>query len=319
MTYGKMISVIVPVYNEADNVCLLHQELTGMFVGLARYDYELIWVNDGSSDESYGTLNALVADDHHSTLIDFARNFGKEIAITAGLHQAKGDAALMIDADLQHPVAMIPEFLERWEGGAEVVIGVRNRTHGLHILERFRSWMFYRMLNLITETKLVPRATDFRLIDREVIDAFNRFTERQRIARGLIDWLGFRRDFIYFDAAERLSGKASYSLMKLFHLAVDSFVSLSLFPLKLAGYLGMLITVSAGILGTFIFAQKYLLHDAGGYSFSGPAILAVIILFLVGIMLICLGLIALYIANIHGEVINRPIYVKRQSSRRVGL
>lgn len=312
MSSGKLISIVVPVYNEAGNVGRLHQELSDLFAGLKQYDYELIWVNDGSQDDSYQCLAALCQKDRRSRVIDFSRNFGKEIAITAGLHDAKGDAAIMIDADLQHPVKLIPAFLTKWENGAEVIVGVRNRTKGLNILTRFRSWLFYLILNSIAETKVTPRATDFRLVDREVIDAFSRFTERNRISRGLIDWLGFRREYIYFDAAPRLEGKASYGLSKLIRLAIDSFVSLSLLPLKLAGYLGIIITTVSGVLGLFIFIEKYVLRDPKSYNFSGPAILAVITLFLVGIILMSLGLIALYIANIHSEVVNRPLYVLRR-------
>lgn len=163
----------------------------------------------------------------------------------------------------------------------------------------------------ISDVELMPNSTDFRLLDRVVIDEFNRFTEKNRITRGLIDWLGFKREYLYFDAGPRANGEAGYNFFKLARLAVNSMVSLSLFPLKFAGYLGIFITIASGLLGLFIVGEKYLFHDPWKMYFSGSAILVVVILFLVGIVLVCLGLTALYIANIHGEVVNRPLYVVR--------
>jgi polyisoprenyl-phosphate glycosyltransferase len=215
----------------------------------------------------------------------------------------------MIDADLQHPAEVIREFLGKWEKGAEVVIGVREKNKGESFAKKAGSFLFYKIINCISDTKIVPNATDFRLIDRVVIDEFNKMTERNRMTRALIDWMGFRRDYIFFKANERLHGVASYSYLKLFRLAFNSMISLSLFPLKLAGYLGIIITFLSGILGIFIFTSQYIMHTM---NYSGSAILAVIILFLIGIVLICLGLIALYIANIHSEVVNRPLYVIRK-------
>ena len=179
------------------------------------------------------------------------------------------------------------------------------------------SYFFYKIINRISATKIIPNATDFRLLDKKVIIEFNKFTEKSRITRGLIDWLGFKREYIYFNAPKRINGKASYSFIKLCKLALNSFVSMSLFPLKFAGYLGILITIGAGLMGLFIFIEKYILNDPWRLNFSGPAILAIIILFLVGIILSCLGLIALYIANIHNEVTNRPIYIIRHNTDQI--
>ena len=159
--------------------------------------------------------------------------------------------------------------------------------------------------------EIVSQATDFRLLDKEVINEFNKMTERNRMTRALIDWMGFKRQYISFEANERLHGEASYSFWKLLRLAFNSVISFSLFPLRIAGYLGIFITLISGLLGLFIFITKYVM---GSMEFSGPAILAVVTLFLIGIVLICLGLIALYIANIHGEVSNRPLYIIRKST-----
>lgn len=307
----KLISIIVPIYNEEKNIHLLVERLKKVLESLQGYAWEIILVNDGSSDNSQGEMEKFSAVEPRIKVIEFARNFGKEIATTAGIHRCKGDACVILDADLQHPPELIPEFVKKWEGGAEVIIGVRKRDKGEGVIKKVGSWLFYKIINKIAETKLIPNSCDYRLLDRAVIDEFNRFTEKNRITRALIDWLGFRRDYVYFNTHERVHGKAGYSFKKLFKLAFTSFISLSLFPLRFAGYLGIFIMLISGALGLFILIEKYILHDPLNLYISGTSTLAVILLFLVGIILSCLGLIALYIANIHHEVINRPMYVIR--------
>lgn len=306
-----MISIIVPVYNEEVNIPILYSQLKKQLDNL-EMSYEIIFVNDGSNDQSRDRIASLIKSDSKVKVIDFSRNFGKEVAITAGLNHALGEAAIMIDADLQHPPELIPEFISKWKSGKEIVIGVRQDTKKQNIFRKFFSWFFYKFINLVSDTEIVPKATDYRLLDKKVIREFNRLTERNRMARGLIDWLGFDREYICFTANERIGSSSRFSAVKLMRLAISSVVSLSLFPLKLAGYLGIFITFFSGLLGLFVLVEKYFLSDPLNMNFSGSAILAIIIMFLVGIILICLGLIALYIASIHGEVLNRPLYVIRE-------
>ncbi|HRY28267.1 MAG TPA: glycosyltransferase family 2 protein [Candidatus Moranbacteria bacterium] len=308
----KLISIIIPVYNEEKNIPLIHGELRKIFANLQNYDFEIIFVNDGSQDKSIEEIRKLSEADQNVKYIDFSRNFGKEIATTAGINNCQGDACIMLDADLQHPPSVIPEFLAKWENGAEVVVGVRKKNHRESLIKSAGSWFYYKIINNISETSIVPDATDFRLLDRIVIDEFNKFSERNRMTRALIAWLGFRREYMLFDSPARAHGKAAYSTAKLIKLALSSFVSMSLLPLKLAGYLGIMVTILSGLLGLFIFFDKYIWGDPFGFSFSGPASMAVLNTFFIGIVLSCLGLIALYIANIHGEVINRPMYVIRK-------
>lgn len=310
-----LLSIVVPVYNEERNIKPLYMALKKQFARLKEHDFELIFVDDGSTDTSQFAIQRLVKKDRRLRSIELSRNFGKEIATTAGLNEARGAAAIMLDADLQHPVELLEEFIAKWRSGAEVVVGVRKRYKKETWRKKLNSWLFYQILNSIAEVKITPRATDFRLLDRIVIDEFNRFSERNRITRGLIDWLGFRREFVYFDSPERINGKAAYSFVKLWRLATNSFVSLSLFPLRIAGWLGIMITTVAAGLGLFVLIEDKLLGDPLRLNFSGPAVLAIINMFLVGIVLISLGLIALYIANIHSEVINRPLYVIRKRNR----
>jgi polyisoprenyl-phosphate glycosyltransferase len=310
------LSIIIPLHNEEENIPLIYNAIKEEINKLnGRFSYEMIFVNDGSDDNSQDMIEKLAENDPIISYIEFSRNFGKEMATTAGLHETAGDAAIIIDADLQHPPSLIQEFIRKWDEGFDMVIGVREKDKHEGIIKRAGSGFFYAIMNAIGETKIVRRSTDFRLIDRRVIDEFKRFSEHNRITRGLLDWLGFRKEYVYFKANERQSGRATYNKLKLLKLAVSSFVGHSLFPLKIAGYLGVSIIIFSGPLGLFIFIEKYLLNDPYGFSFSGPAILAVINLFLVGIMLSCLGLIALYIGNIQYEVKNRPMYVIRRKRK----
>ncbi len=275
-----------------------------------KYDYEIIFIDDGSTDNSIQEIEKIKKKDEKVKFLEFSRNFGKEIATTAGIHHCQGNACIMMDGDLQHPVESLPKFIDLWEKGAEVIIGVRkaNKDNGF-----FREWcgkLFYKTMEIIAEAPMVPQATDYRLLDRQVIDAFNALPERNRITRGLIDWLGFKRELLYFEANRRKNGRPGYSTFKLMKLAATSLISLSLFPLRLAGYLGLLIMVISGVLGLVMIGDRYFMDRT--LNFSGPAILANIILFLVGIVLICLGLLAFYIGDIYHESQGRPLYIVRK-------
>lgn len=305
---GKLISFIVPVHNEVKNIPLLLHEVQQVAKG-GHYDYELIFVNDGSTDGSTAVID-MMADAHPEIRhIEFSRNFGKEAATTAGLHAARGDAAICFDADLQHPLKLIPEFIRKWEEGADVVVGVRRQSKSDGLVKRLGSYWFYKIINQISETQIVPQSTDYRLIDRAVLDQFNTFPERGRLTRGLIDWLGFKREYIAFDAAERQHGNPAYGIVRLTRLAINSFLSFSLFPLRLAMYLGIVIVLLSGALGS---VMLYALFDTTDqFYFTGPAMLATAILFLVGVVLVCQGLLAFYIGQIYQEVQGRPLYVVR--------
>ena len=306
-----LLSVVTPVHNEQQTIVPFFSALDAVAKTLA-YKLELIFVDDGSTDESASAIRSLIGSSSLEVrLVELSRNFGKEIALTAGIEASEGSAVILIDSDLQHPPEKIPEFIASWEDGNEVVIGVRTRHASDTTIKRIGSRAFYRIMNSISETKSIPHATDFRLLDRVVVDAFSRFTERQRITRGLIDWLGFKRAVVYFEANDRLYGEPSYSTLKLFRLALNSFIAHSLMPLRIAGYLGTFITLFSGMLGVFIIIEHYWMNDPLKLNPSGTALLGIMLLFLVGVILACLGLIALYIANIHGEVTNRPLYVTR--------
>jgi len=304
----QLISIVVPIYNEAPNIQHLYKELTSA-ISLLPYQFEFIFVDDGSRDESVERLKKLTKTDKRVRVIEFARNFGKEIATTAGIHAARGDAVIMLDADLQHPPELIPEFIAKWQAGAEIVVGVKHYGKEAGWFKSFSSNCFYRILRVITYANITPHASDFRLINRQAVDAFNQFTERNRLTRGIIDWMGFRRKYIYFKTPPRLHGEASYSYRKLVGLAMNSFTAYSLVPLKFASYLGSFILLLSSLLGVFVVVETYVLNDPLGLNITGTALLAILILFLIGVVLVCMGLIALYIARIHDEVTNRPLYV----------
>ncbi|MEK7153885.1 MAG: glycosyltransferase family 2 protein [Patescibacteria group bacterium] len=311
MADQKLISLVIPVYNEAPNIPLLHQELIKHIDALP-YQFEILFVDDGSSDNSAMAVDKLTETDNRVQLIQLARNFGKEAAVSAGLRSTQGAAAIIMDADLQMPPKLIGQFIRRWKEGAEIVIGVFAERN-MSPLKRLGAHSFYWIMQTIAHSKITPNATDFRLLDRQVIQAFNSLTERNRITRGLIDWLGFKRSYVHFKQEARRYGQPTYTYRKLITLAVNSFTSYSLIPLKLAGYMGLFILTISIPAGLFMYVEKYLLDDPLNLLFSGTDMLAILILFLVGVVLACLGLIALYIAHIHAEVINRPLYVVRQS------
>lgn len=312
----QLISVVVPIHNEAPNIPQLYQELDTHTRSLP-YQFEFIFVDDGSNDDSMQILQRMSRKDRRVRLIEFARNFGKEAAVSAGLHTAHGSAAVILDADLQHPPSLINKFIAAWRQGADVVVGVKRYSRYEGRLKRLSSDLFYRLLGTVSHTRITPHASDYRLVDKKVINAFCKLTERNRITRGLIDWLGFRRQYVHFEAPPRKAGTASYGYRKLFALAMNSFTAYSLLPLRLAGYFGAFILMVAAPLGAFLLIETYVLSDPLHWNITGTALLAVLILILVGLVLACLGLVALYIAHIHAEVTNRPLYVIRKKSNPV--
>jgi glycosyltransferase involved in cell wall biosynthesis len=304
----QLLSFVVPVYNEAEGLNTFHESLKGSLNKSVNNEWEIIYINDGSRDGTLNKLRALAAEDSSVRVITLSRNFGKEIALAAGIDAAEGAAIITIDADGQHPVELIPKFLERWRAGGKVVIGFRTTNQKEGLLKRFGSKLFYKIFNTITGVKLLPEATDFRLIDASVQAEFKRLNERNRITRGLIDWLGFDREYIKFKANARSSGEAGYSFKKLMKLAVDSFISLSLSPLYIAAYMGAFVLPLSIILGLFMLVNA-LVGDPFSIHATGSAYAIVLLLFLVGILLVSQGIMGLYLSHIHIEAQNRPLYI----------
>lgn len=308
----KKISIVIPVHNEATNIQPMITALSSIAsTEAAAYDFEFIFVNDGSADTTADEITRGATQDTRIKYIEFSRNFSQQAALSAGIDHAGGDAVIMMDADFQHPPTLIPEFLRAWETGAEIVVGVRSKTEDAPLLKRCGTWAFYQLMRLMSDVTFRPMETDFRLIDACVVREFRKFTERERVTRWLIDWLGFRTAYISFVAPSRLSGATNYSYRQLARLAISAVLTQSVLPLRIAGYLGWLITLSSGVLGLFVFIEMLLLGDPLGLDIAGAAMLGLMTTFLVGIVLICLGFMTMYMINIKDEVAGRPRYVIR--------
>ncbi|MBP5511895.1 glycosyltransferase family 2 protein [Candidatus Saccharibacteria bacterium] len=316
----KVISVVVPVYNEEKGIkTFLEKRLFPVIQKSSKYKYEVLLVDDGSSDHTLNIIQKYSKKDKNIKIIALVRNFGKEVALSAGLRYAKGDAVLTIDSDGQQPPEKIPEFIKAWEKGAEIVVGVRDHYTKHGFIPKLGSKLFYRLLRMMGNKSSVPGSTDFRLMDRVVINEFNELTEHNRITRGLVDWFGYEKRNIYYTYGKRIAGRPSYKFKKLFNLAIDSFISMSTTPLVIFGYIGMFITFSSFVLGAFCIINQYLLGDPLHLYWNGAVQMAIFITFLVGLVLISQAITALYISHIHAETQNRPLYIINQKkSKNIG-
>jgi len=303
----KLISLVIPVFKEEKNIPLLYAEIQWVLSQIKNYNFEIIFVNDWSSDTSWFEIEKLALDDSNVKWINLSRNFWKEVAITAGIEHAMWDAVITLDWDGQHPVEQIPNFIWEWEAGYQIVYNIRPSIAGASKLKKLSSVVFYKVFNAISEFEFEDRTTDYRLLDRRVVDYFLKFSERNRLYRGIIDWLGFDKKALVFDARERLDNwDSSYSYKKLWTLAINSLTSFSIFPLRLVGYFGFFMTLISSILFVFVVVDKLTINK---FFFSNIAALLLINMALVWIVLMALGLIALYIARIHEEVQGRPMYI----------
>ena len=304
-----MLSVVMPAYNESESLPIFFPKLLAEITATVGDSYEIIIVNDGSKDKTLDFLHSIARKNKRIKVLNFSRNFGKEIATTAGIYSAKGQATVIIDADGQHPAELIPKFFQLWKEGYQVVIGVRQSNIKEGVVKSWGSRLFYRLFNATSGTELIPGATDFRLIDSAVQQEFVHFTERYRITRGLIDWMGFKRISVPFNANERIGGQASYKVSQLFKLALNSFVSLSMAPLYAIGYVGLFIVSAAFVGGIFIFIEQLLLSDPLNLNVTGTAMVSLLILFMVGVLMTGQGLLAVYMSHIHIQTQNRPLFI----------
>jgi len=304
-----MISFVVPIYNEGPALLAFHNSLMDVIHESVKDAYEIIYCDDGSEDNSAEIAQRFCQADKHVKLVKLSRNFGKESALVAGIATAAGDAIITLDGDGQHPVESIPQFIDAWRHGAQVVVGIRLNPSGKGWLKRAGPKLFYPLLNKLTNKQSVPGSSDFRLIDKAVQRAFLSMKETDRITRGLIDWLGFKRVLIPFEAKDRVDGKSSYNWRTLFKLATHSFVSLTPVPLYIFGFVGVFITVAALLLGGVVFVEQVLLNDPWHWQFTGTAMLSILLVFLVGTVLMSQGILSLYISHMHNQSKQRPLYV----------
>lgn len=303
------ISVIIPVYNEEGNLEKLHSRLTEVMQGLGK-SYELFFVNDGSRDKSMEMIRALADRDKVVKFICFSRNFGHQIAVTAGLEACAGQKAVIIDADLQDPPELIGEMYTKMAEGFEVVYARRRKRKGEGILKRLTAKVFYRIMRAITNIDIPLDTGDFRIIDRKIINVLKQMPEQQKFLRGQISWAGFRQTFVEYDRDERSAGKTGYTYRKMFRFALDGITSFSDFPLRLATVTGFVVSGIAFLLIIYALISYFFLEN---YQ-RGWASQMISILFIGGIQLIGIGVIGEYISRLSANVRNRPLYIVADSN-----
>lgn len=305
------LSIVVPVYNEAQNIPQLYDRLSKVLTS-SGYSYEIIMVDDGSTDGSLDEISRLSQKDSQVRALSFSRNFGHMIALSAGLDHASGEAVITMDADLQHPPELIPQLLQKWKAGAEVVNTIRKDTRGNGLLKKATAGMFYWLMRRIANIDLIANSADYRLLDRKVVDNLKKMKERSRFLRGMISWVGFRQEFIEYAADARVAGRTKYSFSKMLAFALDGITAFSAFPLRLAMYLGFII---AGLSALYILYAVYIrLFTAR--AISGWASVLIAVLFIGGTQLIFLGIIGEYLSRVYEESKERPLYI---INKKIGL
>ncbi|MBD1381373.1 glycosyltransferase family 2 protein [Metabacillus arenae] len=300
----KLITILVPAYNEEEVLPQFYERVTSVIDAIEDYDFELLFVNDGSSDTTLMKIKNLREIDYRVSYLDLSRNFGKETAMLAGMDFVEGDALIIMDADLQDPPELIPEMIKYWEEGYDDVFAKRKSRSGESWVKKKTSKMFYRLLKQLTRIPIQEDTGDFRLLDRRCINALISMRESQRYTKGLFSWIGFNKKEILFDRDSRAAGETKWNYFKLTELAIEGITSFTTVPLKFASWLGMAISMCAFIYMFFIVIKTLLF----GASVSGyPSIMSVL-LFIGGIQLLCLGILGEYLGRIFNESKRRPQY-----------
>ncbi|MHC1746413.1 MAG: glycosyltransferase family 2 protein [Negativicutes bacterium] len=302
----KFISIVVPVFNEQDNLDVFYQEVC-RHMGKLSYQFELVFVDDGSSDATPLILDRLAAKDHRVRAFILARNFGHQVALTCGLDHAGGDAVITMDGDMQHPPELLPVILEKWEEGYEVVKTVRLRTEGVSFFKKFTSNMFYKLINAMSNVHITEGGSDFRLLDKKVVLSFRRFKEKARFIRGMVDAIGYRQTTLEFTALRRYAGQSKYSVAKMLHFALDGITAYSRMPLRFAFYSGIVFSLISFGLTLHVLFIKFFTNEA----VPGWATISASILFLGGLQLLGVGIVGEYVGRIFDEVKQRPLYLVR--------
>lgn len=303
-----LLSVVVPCCNEEAVLAECHAQLQAALEEIPNVDYELIYVDDGSVDGTFDLLRGLQRECAQVRVVRLSRNFGQELALTAGLAESAGDAAVLIDADLQDPPAAIAEMVSRWRAGVDVVVGTRLARAGERRFKRWSANLFYRALNRLAEHAIPLDAGNFRLMDRKVVDALLAMPERDRLTRAMVSWIGFRQEAVPYERQPRHAGETHYRLRHMLRLALDGVLSFSLLPLRLATWLGLL-AASLALVGICYALTVRLLTDAWVPGWAG---LFIAILFVGGGQLVVVGILGEYVGRIYGEVKRRPMYFVAQ-------
>ena len=300
----ELLTIISPAYNEAENLDELYSRILNATENL-NLEIEIIYVNDGSNDNTIEVINRQSKNDGRITVIDLSRNFGKEIALTAGLDHASGDAVIVIDSDLQDPPEVIPQLVEKWRDGNDVVNAKRIKRKGEGLLKKITSYTYYRLLFHLSDIKIPMDTGDFRLLNRNALNAVLKLREKHRYMKGLFAWVGFKQQEIQYEREARYKGKTKWSFFALFNLAFDGLTSFSILPLRLASTVGFLSALFGFFYGVTIIIKKIFFHE----PVVGFTSLVVLVTFFGGIQLLSIGIIGEYIGRIFNETKNRPLYI----------
>ena len=299
----KLISIVIPAYNEQDNIVVIIERIEKVFSALA-YDFEIVLVDDGSTDHTISILKEMAAIKSNIFYVEFSKNFGHQHALKAGLDSAKGDCVISLDADLQHPPELLLEMIRKWEEGFEVVYTRRIEDKNLSFKKRITSRYFYKLLNILSDIEIEPGTADFRLLDRKVVDVFKQFHENEPFIRGLIKWLGFKQFALDYIPDKRFSGSSKYNLKKMRRLAIQGVTSFSIKPLHFAVYLGFCFSLLSVLYIPYVIHAFFV-----GDQVSGWASTIMTVVFFGGLQLIILGIIGIYIGKMFIQSKNRPNYI----------
>ncbi len=300
----KLVTILIPAYNEQEALPILYKRLVKLMDSLPQYNFELLFVNDGSRDKTLEILKEMRKSDSRVCYVNLSRNYGKEVAMIAGFDYVNGDCMINIDADLQDPPELIPEMLKYWEEGYDDVYAKRKSRKGESILKKLTSWGYYRVLQSMTNIQIQTDTGDFRLLDRRCVEAIRQMRESQRYTKGLYSWIGYKKKEILYDRDARVAGKTKWNYRQLANLSIDGITSFTTSPLRWAAIIGMLVSLCGFIYMIIIIAKTLI----SGIDVPGYASMMVVILFLGGLQLIFLGIIGEYLGRAFYESKGRPLY-----------
>ena len=301
----KKISIIIPAYNEQESLPILYERLTKLMDSMENYQFEVLFINDGSKDKTIEIIKELRQKDERICYVDFARNFGKEIAMIAGLDYATGDCVVFMDADLQDPPELIQELVKYWEEGYDDVYAKRRSRKGETWLKKFTSKMYYRVLQHVTKVEIQEDTGDFRLLDKRCVNALKKLRESQRNTKSMFSWIGYKKKEVLYDRDPRVAGSTKWNYVKLMDLAIDGITSLTTSPLRLSTFIAIPTFIVLFVYFVYVIAKSFIIHEA----IQAFQAIILLILFFSGIQILLFGIVGEYLGRIFNETKNRPLYL----------